>query len=302
MSQEILDYISRRKREINAMIMAHFYQPPEIQDVADFVGDSLELARQAALADADVIVLCGVSFMGESAKILNPGKMVILPEPTAGCPMADMVTGEALRAKKAQFPDATVVSYVNTSAEVKAESDVCCTSSNAIAVVNSIPLDQQILFVPDRNLGSYIARQTGREMILWEGCCPIHDQVSREQVEEQKEAHPGVPVVVHPECPPDVTLMANAVLSTAGIINYVGTQPETEFIIGTEEGLLHKLQKTYPDKTFYLARSDFRCQDMKATTLPVLARAMEKLEHQVEVPEEIRIKAYQALQRMLDIK
>lgn len=301
MTQEILDYISRRKRELNALIMAHFYQPPEIQDVADFVGDSLELARQAAVADADVIVLCGVSFMGESAKILNPAKTVILPEPKAGCPMADMVTGEALRAKKAEFPEAVVVSYVNTSAEVKAESDICCTSSNAIAVVNSIPDDRPILFVPDRNLGSYIARQTGRDMILWQGCCPIHDLVSREQVEEQKRLHPGVPVVVHPECPPEVTMTADAVLSTAGILKYVGSQPESEFIIGTEEGLLHKLQKTYPDKTFYLARSDFRCQDMKAITLPVLAGAMAKLEYRVEVPEDIRQRAYQALQRMLAI-
>ena len=302
MSQEILDYISSRKRELNAMVMAHFYQPPEIQDVADFVGDSLELARQAALADADVIVICGVSFMGESAKILNPGKMVILPEPSAGCPMADMVTGDALRSKKAQYPEAAVVSYVNTSAEVKAESDVCCTSSNAVAVVNSIPAGRQILFVPDRNLGSYIQRQTGREMILWEGCCPIHDLVSREQVDEQKRLHPGVPVVVHPECPPEVTLVADAVLSTAGIIKYVGSQEGSEFIIGTEEGLLHKLQKTYPDKRFYLARTDFRCADMKAITVPVLARALEKLEHQVEVREDIRQKAHQALQRMLDIK
>jgi len=302
MSQEILEYIGRRKRELNALIMAHFYQPPEIQDVADFVGDSLELARQAALTDADVIVLCGVSFMGESAKILNPVKTVLLPEPEAGCPMADMVTGEALRAKKAQYPEAVVVSYVNTSAEVKAESDICCTSSNAVAVVNSIPADRPILFVPDRNLGSYIARQTGRDLILWEGCCPIHDLVSREQVEEQKRLHPEAPVVVHPECPPEVTMMADAVLSTAGILKYVGTQPESEFIIGTEEGLLHKLQRMYPDKYFYLARSDFRCKDMKAITLSVLASAMEKLEYQVEVPEDIRQKAHQALQRMLDVK
>jgi len=301
MSQAMLDYISQRKRELNALIMAHFYQPPEIQDVADFVGDSLELARQAAVADVDVIVLCGVSFMGESAKILNPAKTVILPEPRAGCPMADMVTGEALRAKKAEFPGAVVVSYVNTSAEVKAESDICCTSSNAIAVVNSIPVDRTILFVPDRNLGSYIMKQTGRDMILWEGCCPIHDLVSREQVAEQKRLHPGVPVVVHPECPPEVTMMADAVLSTAGILKYVGSRPESEFIIGTEEGLLHKLQKTYPDKRFYLARSDFRCQDMKAITLPVLAGAMGRLEYLVEVPEDIRQKAYQALQRMLAI-
>lgn len=302
MSQEILEYINDRKKELNAMIMAHFYQPPEIQDVADFVGDSLELARQAALTDADVIVLCGVSFMGESAKILNPAKKVILPEPSAGCPMADMVTGEALRSKKAEYPEAVVVSYVNTSAEVKAESDICCTSSNAVAVVNSIPADRQILFVPDRNLGSYIQSQTGRDMILWEGCCPIHDLVSRQQVEEQKKAHPGVPVVVHPECPPEVTRMADAVLSTAGILNYVGSQPGSEFIIGTEEGLLHRLQKNWPDKHFYLARTDFRCQDMKAISLPILASAMEKLEYQVEVSEEIRQKAHQALQRMLDIK
>jgi len=302
MSQEILDFVGRRKKEINALIMAHFYQPPEIQDVADLVGDSLELARQAALADADVIVLCGVSFMGESAKILNPTKMVLLPEPSAGCPMADMVTSETLRARKAQYPEAVVVSYVNTSAEVKAESDICCTSSNAIAVVNSIPADRPIIFVPDRNLGSYITRQTGRDMILWEGCCPIHDLVSQEQVEEQKRLHPGVPVVVHPECPPEVTMMADAVLSTAGIIKYIGSRPDPEFIIGTEEGLLYKLQKDYPEKRFYLARNDFRCSDMKAITLPVLASAMEKLEHQVEVAENIRIKAYQALQRMLNIK
>lgn len=301
MSQELLEYIAHRKKELNALIMAHYYQLPEIQDVADFVGDSLELARKAAVADAEVIVLCGVRFMGESAKILNPGKVVVLPQPGAGCPMADMVDGPALRKKKEEHPRAVVVSYVNTSAEVKAESDICCTSSNAIAVVNSIPAERQIIFVPDRNLGSYIERQTGRQMILWEGCCPIHDLVTREQVEEQKRLHPGVPVVVHPECPPDVTQMADAVLSTAGILKFIGANASSEFIIGTEEGLLHQLQKSYPEKKFYLARTDFRCQDMKAITLPVLAAAMQRLEEQVKVPEDIRQRASQALQRMLEI-
>ncbi len=301
MSAELLEYISRRKSELGAVIMAHYYQLPEIQDTADFVGDSLELARQAAATDARVIVFCGVRFMAESAKILNPDKTVILPEPRAGCPMADMVDGDGLKRLKEQHPGAMVVCYVNSSAEVKAESDICCTSSNALRVVQSIPDDREIIFVPDRNLGSYIQRATDRDMILWAGCCPVHDAVNRREIETQKNLHPGAPVVVHPECPPEVTAVADAVLSTAGILKYVENSPENEFIIGTEEGLLHRLQKNNPHKNFYMARSDFRCPDMKLIGLEKLATAMETLSEQVDVAYDIRQKAMVSLQRMLQI-
>jgi quinolinate synthase len=295
------DYIERRKQELDAVILAHFYQPPEIQDVADIVGDSLQLARQASETDARVIIFCGVHFMAESAKILSPDKTVLLPELQAGCPMADMVTAEKLREMKQQYPDAAVVCYVNTSAEVKAECDISCTSSNAVNVVKSIPADQPIIFVPDRNLGAYIQRQTGRQMILWEGCCPIHDQLTRQEIEDLKELHPEALIVVHPEVPPEVADIADAVRSTAGILKYVQNSPDQEFIIGTEEGFLHTLQKHCPDKTFYLGRREFICPDMKLINLQSLADSMEKMQYQVEVPEPIRSKARIALDRMLAV-
>jgi len=301
MSAELLAYISRRKSELDAVIMAHYYQLPEIQETADFVGDSLELARQAAVTDARLIVFCGVRFMAESAKILNPDKTVILPEPRAGCPMADMADAGGLKRLKEQHPGAAVVCYVNSSAAVKAESDICCTSSNALRVVQSIPAGREIIFVPDRNLGSYIQRETGRDMVLWAGYCPVHDAVKPAEIEEQKKLHPGVPVVVHPECPPDVTAMADAVLSTAGILKYVADSPENEFIIGTEEGLLHSLRKNHPHKKFYLARSGFNCPDMKLIGLEKLALAMEQLSEAVEVEESVRQRAMVSLQRMLQI-
>ena len=297
----LLDYIERRKQELNAVILAHFYQPPEIQDVADIVGDSLQLARQAAETDARVIVFCGVHFMAESAKILSPDKTVLLPELQAGCPMADMVTADKLREMKQQYPDAAVVCYVNTSAEVKAECDISCTSSNAVNVVKSIPADQPIIFVPDRNLGAYIQGQTGRQMILWEGCCPIHDQLTRLEIEDLKKQHPEALIVVHPEVPPEVADIADAVRSTAGILKYVQNSPAQEFIIGTEEGFLHTLQKNCPDKTFYLGRKEFICPDMKLINLQSLADSMEKMQYQIEVPEPIRSKARIALDRMLAI-
>lgn len=301
MTKDLIEYINRRKKELNALILAHFYQLPEIQDIADFVGDSLQLSRQAAETDADVIIFCGVHFMAESAKILSPHKTVLLPEKNAGCAMADMVTADALRKKKAQHPNAVVVSYVNTSAEVKAETDICCTSSNAVNVVKSIPLDKEIIFVPDRNLGSYIENQTGREMIKWDGCCPFHNELTVDEVRKQKNMHPEAKVVVHPEVPLEVARIADAVRSTSGILDYVRTSPDKEFIIGTEEGFMYTLRKNCPDKKFYLARSEFLCQDMKYTTLEKLALSMEKMEYQIEVPEDIRKKAYLSLERMIKI-
>ncbi|MGS0763234.1 quinolinate synthase NadA [Syntrophomonas curvata] len=301
MTIALREFITRRKKELNALILAHFYQPPEIQDVADFVGDSLQLARQAAETDAGVIVFCGVSFMAESAKILSPDKMVLLPEIKAGCAMADMISANGLKNLKEKHPGAVVVCYVNSTAEVKAESDICCTSANAVNVVKSIPADRTIIFVPDRNLGAYIRSRTGREMILWEGCCPVHDRLGGEEVRNQMKLHPGAKVVVHPECPPDVIQLADAVRSTAGILNYVKTSPEKEFIIGTEEGFLYTLQQNCPDKVFHLARQEFRCEDMKLTSLDKLAAALERLEYQIEVPEDIRQKAYITLERMLKV-
>jgi len=301
MTLELRDFITRRKRKLNALILAHFYQLPEIQDIADYVGDSLQLARQAAETEADVIVFCGVSFMAESAKILSPDKMVLLPEIKAGCAMADMVTAEDLRSLKEKHPGAVVVCYVNSMAAVKAESDICCTSANAVNVVKSIPQDKTVIFAPDRNLGAYIQSQTGRKMILWEGCCPVHDELNGEEVREQMRLYPGAKVVVHPECAPDVIDLADAVRSTAGILNYVKNSPDKEFIIGTEEGFIYTLQKNCPDKVFHLARQQFRCEDMKLTTLEKLAVSLEQLQYQIEVPEDIRQRAYLTLERMLKI-
>ncbi len=302
MSQDIMTAIAQKKKELKAIILAHYYQLPEIQDTADFVGDSLQLARQAAATDAEVIIFCGVGFMAESAKILNPDKTVILPEIKAGCAMADMADASTLREMKRMHPDAVVVSYVNTSAEVKAESDICCTSANAEQVIRSIPADKKIIFVPDKNLGAYIESQTGRKMILWEGCCPVHDELTAAEIEEQKQMHPGAKVVVHPECPPRVTKIADAVKSTAGILAYVKNTPEEEFIIGTEEGFLYTLQKNCPDKKFYLAKSNFRCPDMKYITLEKLLISLQDKYYQYEVREDIRLKAKLALERMLAIK
>lgn len=302
MLSDQVEYIQNRKRELNAVILAHYYQRPEIQEVADFVGDSLQLAIQAAKTEAEVIVFCGVKFMAESAKILNPGKLVILPEPGAGCPMADMATAEKLREMKARMPGVIVVCYVNSSAEVKAESDICCTSSNAVKVVESFPPDGRILFVPDQNLGDYVARKTGRDIVLWEGYCPIHHQVSLHELLEAKEQHPEAVVIVHPECQPEVTAAADYALSTGGMLEVVGQIPAREFIIGTEEGLLYQLRKRYPDRQFYLVRNEFVCPDMKLTTVDKLVISLSTLKPRIEVPEDIRVRAHQALERMIQIK
>lgn len=299
---EQIRYINRRKQELNAIILAHFYQRPEIQEMADYVGDSLQLAVQAAKTTADVIVFCGVRFMAESAKILNPQRTVLLPEPGAGCPMADMITAKELRQKKQELPGVQVVCYVNSSAEVKAESDICCTSSNAVKVVNSLPPGVPVLFVPDKNLGHFVARQTGREMILWEGYCPVHHRVSLDELMEAKRQHPGAVVMVHPECQPEVVAASDYALSTGGILETVGSLPDREFIIGTEEGLLYQLRKRYPDRSFHLVRSEFLCPDMKLTTVEKVVRSLETLEPRIEVPEDVRGRAYQALERMINLR
>lgn len=299
MTADLTSFINSKKKEHRAVILAHYYQLPEIQDIADYVGDSLQLARQAAETDAEVIVFCGVKFMAESARILSPHKTVLLPVLSAGCPMADMVDAKGLRELKACHPQAAVVCYVNSSAEVKAESDICCTSSNAVAVVNSIPEDKEIIFVPDRNLGRYVQSQTGRNMIFWEGFCPVHDVLTFKEVQELKQNYPQAVVLVHPECPPEVTELADAVRSTAGILKYVKESQAQEFIIGTEEGFMYTLSKACPDKTFYLARTEFVCRDMKYVTLETLADALDKMRYEIDIEEETRIQAYKALHRML---
>jgi len=239
------------KRKLNAVIVAHNYQRPEVQDLADFVGDSLELARKCTQVEADVIVFCGVHFMAESAAILNPARTVLLSEVTAGCPMADMVTVEDLREWKARYPNAAVVCYVNSSAAVKAESDICCTSANGVKIVESLPHDE-IIFVPDYNLGHFISTQTRKRIILYPGFCVTHARLKPEQVRRAKRAHPEAKVVVHPECVPEVVAMADAVLSTSQMLRYVKESPARTFLIGTEAGLVYRMQKENPDKEFYV--------------------------------------------------
>lgn len=301
MPKDWLEIIKKKKEELNAVILAHYYQIPAIQDVADFVGDSLQLAQQASKTDADVIVSCGVVFMAESAKILNPGKKVLIPEISAGCPMADMITAEDLRKLKSLYPEAVVVCYVNSSAAVKAESDICCTSANAVQVVAAIEPDKQVIFVPDRNLGHYVATQTGRDIILWEGYCPAHDILNMKTLEQQIEKHPQAQIVVHPECRPEIIARADGVCSTGGMLEWVKNSSAKEFIIGTEEGFVYSLQKACPDKKFYLARQPFLCADMKKIDLPKLAQALENLQYEITVPEEISARALKSLQKMLEI-
>ncbi len=298
---ELAHRLQQLKQERNAIILSHYYQREEIQDVADFVGDSFQLSQQAAATDADVIVFCGVHFMAESAAILSPQKIVLLPEPRAGCPMADMIDVDGLRAFKAKHPGAAVVSYVNTTAAVKAESDICCTSSNAVRVVESLDAEQ-VIFTPDRNLGRYIAAQTGKEIICWQGYCNTHDHLTLEKLQKTKDEHPEALVVVHPECRPEITAVADCVSSTAGMLKFVSESPTQEFIIGTEGGLLHQMRKKNPEKRFYLASPDLICPNMKANTLSKTVCSLETMQPQITVPEDIRKKAVLALDRMLAIK
>ena len=284
-----------------AVILAHNYQRGEVQDVADFVGDSLGLSREAAATDAEVIIFCGVHFMAETAKLLAPDKTVILPEPNAGCPMADMITGEKLAAWKAEYPGVPVVTYVNSTAEVKALTDVCCTSANAPQVVRSLGADR-VLFAPDRNLAAWVAEQVpGVEIIAWQGFCPTHERIKAQHVLDAIDAHPDAEVLAHPECRPEVLVLADAVLSTSGMLRHAAESPAREFIIVTEEGLLHGLHKAAPTKSFYTIDPCAVCPNMKKTTLEKVLASIETLEPRVEVPERIAAAALASVERMIAI-
>lgn len=293
--------IEKLRRARRAIILAHNYQRGEIQDLADINGDSLELSRKASQTEAEVIVFCGVNFMAESAAILSPSKTVLIPVPEAGCPLADMITISGLREMKKKYPEAAVVCYVNSSAEIKAESDICCTSTNAIDIVNSLK-EKQVIFVPDENLGRYVATKTNKEIIFWKGYCPTHYRVLPEDIIKIKNAHPRAKLIVHPECRLEVILMADEVLSTGGMIKYAKTTGAEEIIVGTEMGLVYRLQKENPNKKFYLATDKLICPNMKLTTLPKVAESLQKMQHIIKVPEEIRKKAEGSLRRMLEVK
>jgi quinolinate synthase len=297
-SAGLRDEISRLRKEKNAIILAHNYQLPEVQDIADLVGDSLELSRAAARMEGEVIVFCGVDFMAETAAILSPEKTVLLPAVDACCPMADMITADELKLVKSRNPGAAVVCYVNTTAEVKAESDICCTSSNAVRVVNSV-VEDTIIFVPDRNLAAYSARFTKKTILPWDGFCIVHDQITPDHVREAKRAHPAAKVLVHPECRPEVIDLADHVASTSGIIQYVGESPAEEFIIGTEVGILHRIRKDFPEKRCYPLSSSAVCRNMKKTDLKKVRDALVTLSPRVSVPEEVAVRARKAIERML---
>jgi quinolinate synthase len=297
---QTIEEISRLKREKNAVILAHNYQPGEIQEIADLVGDSLELSRAAAKLEAKIIVFCGVDFMAETAAILSPEKTVLQPARGASCPMAHMITPDQLRELKAIYPDAAVVCYVNSTAGVKAESDICCTSANGVQVVNS--LDQkQVIFVPDKNLASYVSRFTDKEIIPWNGYCYVHDHFTREDVLAAKRLHPRAEILVHPECRPEVVDLADRVFSTAGMSKYAKSSQVEEFIIGTEVGMLYRLQKENSGKKFYPLSESAVCKDMKKTDLGQVEKSLETLEPKVTVPKDIAQRARKAIERMLSI-
>ena len=298
--EELQEQILDLRRDKNAVILAHNYQKGEIQDIADMHGDSLALSREAAETDADVIVFCGVHFMAESAAILSPGKTVLLPAADAGCPMADMITAEQLREWKKEHPGLPVVSYVNTSAAVKAESDICCTSSNAVKIVNSLP-DNKILFCPDRNLGRYVQDRTEKELVIWPGYCATHALLREDEVLKAKKEHPEALFVAHPECEPDVLKHADHITSTSGMFTYVKETEADAYIIGTEMGILHGLKKENPDKTFILPSPSLICLNMKRITLPKLLRSLRENVHVITIPEKIRKCAWKALKRMIEI-
>ncbi len=296
---ELTEKISQLKKDRNAIILAHVYQQSDIQDIADFTGDSLGLSRQAVETDADVIVFCGVRFMAETASILNPKRTVLLPELRAGCPMADMADVHQIREMKKKHPDALVVSYVNSTADVKAESDICCTSANAVAVVASLP-EKPIIFLPDKNLGTYTASETGRKIIPWKGFCYVHERlITTETVQNLKTKHPEALVLVHPECNQAVAGLGDFIGSTTQMMTYVADSPAQEFIIATEQGMIHALKKKNPDKTFYATNGI--CSDMRLITLGSVLKSLQHLQHRIQVPEPVRTRAEQALQKMLSL-
>lgn len=297
--------IEELKREKRAIILAHYYTNSQVQQVADFVGDSLALSEKAAVADADIILFAGVRFMAETAKVLSPDKKVLLPVVEAGCSLADSCDAEELRRAREENPDHLVVSYVNTSVEVKALTDICCTSSNALDIVRSLPEEQKILFVPDRNLGSYINRCTGRNMKLWDGCCKVHEEFSVAKIEELKSLHPEAKVLVHPECKPEVVALADYAGSTAGILSYCAREDVKEVIVVTESGILYEMEERYPDKKFYLVEPEegaekcISCRDMKKVTLENIYQTLLDESPEVVIEESVRKAAAGAIERML---
>ena len=297
---ELVEKILSLKKERSAVILAHNYQLGEVQDIADFVGDSLELSQNAARTDARVIVFCGVHFMAETAAILCPEKVVLLPDINAGCPMADMITAEELKKKKEELPGAAVVCYVNSTAEVKAESDVCCTSATAVKVIESLD-SQEILFIPDQYLGHYVSTKTGRKMILWPGYCPIHAKIQPEHIDQLRQTHPQAKVVVHPECRPEVIALADEVLSTGGMCRYAGQSEVREMIVGTEVGIIHRLKKENPTKKFFPVFDKAICPNMKLITLEKVLWSLEEMAPEVRVPEETRLRAKAAVDKMMEI-
>ena len=300
MRENLISKISELKKKRNALILAHLYQPAEIQQIADFTGDSLDLSIKASKTSADVIVFCGVHFMAETAAILSPQKQVLLPAPDSGCPMADMIDAESLKKFKAERPGAKVITYVNSSAAVKAESDVCCTSSNALDIVKAYQ-NYDLIFTPDINLGKWVSKMSGKEMSIWNGCCPLHACIFAGLVEDARAAHPNAEVLVHPECRPEVTSIADKVMSTSQMCRYANSSKAQEFIIGTEVGIMHRLTTENPGKKFYPLSAEMVCQNMKKTTLEKIVDVLTNLNNRITVEESMRLRAYAPLEKMLEL-
>jgi quinolinate synthase len=304
--EDLFEAIATLKQEMNAVILAHYYQDPDIQDVADYIGDSLGLSRQAADTDADVIVFAGVHFMAETAKILNPNKLVLLPDLNAGCSLADTCPPDAFAEFKAAHPNHLVISYINCTAEIKAMSDIICTSSNAVEIVNQVPEDQPIIFAPDRNLGRYVMQQTGRDLVLWQGSCIVHETFSEKRIVQLKIEHPEAEIIAHPECEAPVLRHASYIGSTTALLKYTRSSPNQEFIVATEPGIIHQMRKQAPDKRFIPAPSTNNCNCnecpyMRLNTLEKLYLAMKHRQPEIVLPEETRTAALRPIQRMLEM-
>ena len=302
MDKQLLEKINKLKDIRRAVILAHNYQPGEIQDLADFCGDSLGLSIKASETDAEVIVFCGVRFMAETAAILSPEKTVLLPDKHAGCPLADMITATQLRKLKEKHPDAVVVCYVNSTAQVKAESDYCCTSANAAEVVESIPAEKKIIFVPDQHLGRFAMEKTGRELVLWPGYCATHVMISKEAVEETKAKYPEAIVMAHPECSEPVKEISDEILSTGQMLRFAGKSDAKQFIIATEKGIIHTLKKQNPEAEFIAASDRAICPNMKLISPAKIIAALEDMQYKITVPQDIRTRAKKALDRMVETK
>jgi len=301
LNSRLLEKIAALKEKLNAVILAHNYQRDEIQDMADFCGDSLGLSIEAAKTQADVIVFCGVRFMAETAAILSPEKTVLLPEKNAGCPLADMITAVELTKLRNDYPDALVVSYVNSTAEIKALSDYCCTSSNAVDLVESLPAERKVIFVPDRHLGAHVHQKTGRDLLLWPGYCSTHVMITPEDIDTARAKHPDAVVMAHPECTEPVKALADEILSTGQMLKFAAKSSAEVFIIATEIGIIHALSKQNPDKLFVAASKRAVCPNMKRITLEKVVWSLEDMRYRVTVPENIRAGARKALDRMVEV-